>query len=57
MVGIIVAIWWKLGANKRYTGPVRTIDTDELGRVIDADELTPPPPPPDPGPGPTPAAA
>ena len=57
LVGIIVAIWWKLGANKRYTGPVRTIDTDELGRVIDADELTPPPPPPDPGPGPTPAAA
>jgi amino acid transporter len=34
LVGLIVAVWWKLGANKRYTGPVRTIETDELGRVI-----------------------
>ena len=26
LVGIVVGIWWVLGANKRYTGPVRTID-------------------------------
>ena len=56
LVGIIVAIWWKLGANKRYTGPVRTIDTDELGRVIDVEDVSPPPPS-DPGPGAAPAAA
>ncbi len=32
---ILVAIWWVLGANKRYTGPVRTIEFDEAMRVID----------------------
>jgi amino acid transporter len=42
LVGIIVAIWWKLGANKRYTGPVRTLDTDELGRVMDVEGGAPP---------------
>jgi amino acid transporter len=26
LVGVVVAIWWVLGARKRYTGPVRTID-------------------------------
>jgi amino acid transporter len=34
-VGVIVAIWWLAGAKNRYTGPVRTIDTDELGHVIE----------------------
>jgi amino acid transporter len=50
LVGIIVAIWWKLGANKRYTGPVRTIDTDELGRVLDVEGGGAPPTPPAPAP-------
>jgi amino acid transporter len=35
LVGVIVAIWWVAGAKNRYTGPVRTIDTDELGHVIE----------------------
>ena len=35
VVGILVAIWWVLGAKNRYKGPVRTIETDELGRVIE----------------------
>jgi amino acid transporter len=35
LVGIVVAIWWVAGAKNRYTGPVRTIETDELGRVIE----------------------
>jgi amino acid transporter len=26
LLGIVVAIWWVVGAKKRYTGPVRTID-------------------------------
>ncbi len=26
VVGVLVAIWWQLGAKNRYTGPVRTID-------------------------------
>jgi amino acid transporter len=30
LVGVIVAIWWKLDANKKYTGPVRTIDEAEF---------------------------
>jgi amino acid transporter len=35
IVGAIVAVWWVAGAKNRYSGPVRTIDTDELGRVIE----------------------
>jgi amino acid transporter len=35
LVGVIVAIWWQLGAKRKYKGPVRTIDTDELGHVIE----------------------
>jgi amino acid transporter len=35
LLGIAVAIWWLLGAKNRYKGPVRTIETDELGRVIE----------------------
>jgi amino acid transporter len=41
LVGVVVAIWWQLSAKNRYTGPVRTIDTDELGHVVE--------PPPDAG--------
>jgi amino acid transporter len=36
LVGIIVAIWWQLGAKNKYDGPVRTIDTDELGHVLES---------------------
>jgi amino acid transporter len=35
LVGVIVAIWWQVSAKNKYTGPVRTIDTDELGHVIE----------------------
>jgi hypothetical protein len=53
VLGLLVGIWWKLDAHKRYTGPVRTIETDELGRVIEEE-----PPATGAGPaGPTPAPA
>jgi amino acid transporter len=35
VVGLLVGIWWWTGAKNRYHGPVRTIDTDELGHVIE----------------------
>lgn len=35
LVGIVVAIWWAVSAKNRYKGPVRTIETDDLGRVIE----------------------
>lgn len=44
LVGLIVGIWWWLGAKNRYHGPVRTIDTDELGHVIEPPPDTPPEP-------------
>ncbi len=31
IVGLIVGIWWVLGAKNRYKGPVRTIDEAEFG--------------------------
>jgi amino acid transporter len=40
LVGLIVAVWWAVSAKDKYTGPVRTIETDELGRVVE-----PPPAP------------
>jgi hypothetical protein len=46
LVGLAVGIWWWLGAKNRYHGPVRTIDTDELGHVVE------PPPPETPTAGP-----
>jgi amino acid transporter len=49
LVGVIVGIWWLLDAKNKYHGPVRTIDTDELGHVIA--------PPPDPPPAPATAGA
>jgi hypothetical protein len=36
VVGLVVGIWWWLGAKNRYKGPVRTIDTDELGHVVES---------------------
>jgi amino acid transporter len=35
LVGVIVGIWWQLDAKNKYNGPVRTIDTDDLGHVIE----------------------
>lgn len=35
-VGVVllaVGLWWLLSARHKFTGPVRTIDTDETGRV------------------------
>src|SRR4051794_13255302 len=51
VVGIIVAIWWQLGAKNRYSGPVRTIDEAEFGAIADEPGA---PRPPDPGPPATP---
>jgi amino acid transporter len=30
VVGLVVAIWWQLGAKNRYSGPVKTIEEDEV---------------------------
>jgi amino acid transporter len=54
LVGILVAIWWQVSAKNKYTGPVRTIDTDELGHVIEPEPPSRPEPPPA-GAAPTPA--
>jgi amino acid transporter len=35
VVGLLVGVWWLVSARHRYTGPVRTIQTDDLGRVIE----------------------
>ena len=32
VVGAIVAIWWLVSAKNRYTGPVRTLEEDEVTR-------------------------
>ena len=32
LVGILVAIWWAVSAKNRYTGPVRTLEEDEVTR-------------------------
>jgi amino acid transporter len=55
VVGLLVAIWWQVSAKNRYTGPVRTLDTDERGRVIEEPVTTPPPPTAPAGPPPAPA--
>jgi amino acid permease len=31
-VGILVAIWWQVSAKHKYTGPVRTLEEDEVTR-------------------------
>src|SRR5437588_11615206 len=45
VIGLLVGIWWWLDAKNRYTGPVRTIDTDELGHVLTEEPASPAPPP------------
>jgi amino acid transporter len=46
-VGILVGIWWLAGAKNKYHGPVRTLDTDDEGRVVgDVPEAQPAPPAP-----------
>jgi len=49
-VAAIVMLWWVVDARKRFTGPIREITTDELGRVEDG-----PPAGGEPAPGTTPA--
>jgi hypothetical protein len=49
LVGLIVAIWWQISAKNRYSGPVRTIDSDE--RAMQGEEPAAPRPP-EPGPPP-----
>jgi amino acid transporter len=44
VIGVLVGIWWLISAKNKYTGPVRTIDTDELGHVL-AEEPAPSAPP------------
>jgi amino acid transporter len=39
IVGLIVAVWWVAGAKNHYKGPIHTIETDELGRVIDEEAI------------------
>src|SRR5438105_425304 len=51
VIGLLVGIWWWISAKNRYTGPVRTIDTDDLGHVIEEPPAAAPPPP---GAGPPP---
>jgi len=37
---LAVGLWWLISARRTVTGPVRTIKTDDLGRVIDGDAPT-----------------
>ena len=39
VVGIVVAIWWVVSAKNRYTGPVRTLEEDEVTRGLERREL------------------
>ena len=32
VVAALVGIWWAVDAKKRYTGPVRTLEEDEVTR-------------------------
>jgi len=50
LLGLIVAIWWQISAKNRYTGPVRTIDSDE--RATPGEGPAAVPRPPEPGPPP-----
>jgi hypothetical protein len=34
VVGLLVAIWWVVSAKNRYTGPVRTLEEDEVTRDV-----------------------
>src|SRR3954454_20107548 len=51
LVGLIVAVWWKLDAHKRYTGPVRTLEETEAELEGGSAERPEPPA----GPAPAPA--
>jgi amino acid transporter len=51
VVGILVAIWWVAGAKNKYHGPVRTLDTDEEGRVVEGAPASETPAPPAPASG------
>jgi amino acid transporter len=42
LLGVIVGVWWVVDAKNKYKGPVRTIDTDELGHVIEPAAEPPP---------------
>ncbi|MDX6668513.1 MAG: hypothetical protein QOK04_1893 [Solirubrobacteraceae bacterium] len=41
LVGLVVGVWWLVSAKNKYKGPVRTIETDDLGRVIDEEPEAP----------------
>jgi amino acid transporter len=34
LVGLIVAVWWAVSAKRKYTGPVRTLEEDEVTRDV-----------------------
>jgi hypothetical protein len=44
IVGALVGIWWFLGAKRRYTGPVRTIDEAPMDTVGEPDSAPTPTP-------------
>jgi amino acid transporter len=52
VIGVLVGIWWVVSAKNHYTGPVRTIDTDDVGHVLEEPPAAAPPPPPGTGPPP-----
>ena len=45
LVGLIVGVWWLVSAKNHYKGPVRTLDLDDLGRVIEPGAAEPEAPP------------
>jgi hypothetical protein len=47
---VAVGIWWLAGANKTYTGPVRTIEFDEGLGIIEEAPAAPPAAEPESGP-------
>jgi hypothetical protein len=56
VIGILVGVWWWFDAKNKYTGPVRTIDADDLGHVLAEEPASPSPPPAAPPPMETPPA-
>ena len=43
VIGLIVGIWWWLGAKNHYKGPVRTIDDRDLDAVAAPTDVPPAP--------------
>jgi amino acid transporter len=43
LIGLIVGIWWWLGAKNHYKGPVRTIDDREMDTVAPPPDVPPAP--------------